>query len=71
LIEGEAVDFIGPDPADCGGLSETKWIAELAELHQVLIAPHFTFNGPIGLMASVYVSSTMPANFIALEFPLR
>jgi len=69
LIEKEAVDVVGPDPADCGGLSEIKWIAEFAELHQIMIAPHSGFNGPIGLMASVHVSSTMPANFIAMEFP--
>jgi L-alanine-DL-glutamate epimerase-like enolase superfamily enzyme len=69
LIEREAVDVVGPDPADCGGLSEIKWIAEHADLHQILIAPHSGLNGPIGLMASVHVSSTMPANFIAMEFP--
>ncbi|MEM3871577.1 MAG: mandelate racemase/muconate lactonizing enzyme family protein [Nitrososphaeria archaeon] len=69
LIEEEAVDIIGPDPADCGGLSEIKWIAEHADLHQILIAPHSGLNGPIGLMASVHASSTFPANLIAIEFP--
>ena len=28
LIEMHAVDVLGPDPLDCGGLAELKWICE-------------------------------------------
>jgi len=69
LIERNAVDIIGPDPCDAGGIAETKWIAELADLHGVLIAPHSGLNGPIELMAAVHMAATLPKNFIALEFP--
>ncbi|MEM2875581.1 MAG: mandelate racemase/muconate lactonizing enzyme family protein, partial [Candidatus Bathyarchaeia archaeon] len=69
LIERNAVDVVGPDPCDAGGIYETKWIAELADLHGVLIAPHSGLNGPIELMAAVHMAATLPKNFIALEFP--
>jgi L-alanine-DL-glutamate epimerase-like enolase superfamily enzyme len=69
LIERRAVDVIGPDPADVGGIAELKWIAEYAHLHGVLIAPHGTGNGLLGLAALVQVCATLPANFIAFEYP--
>jgi L-alanine-DL-glutamate epimerase-like enolase superfamily enzyme len=69
LIETQAVNIIGPDPADCGGLAEMKWIAEYADLHGILIAPHGTGNGLIGLACQVQVGATLPANFIAFEYP--
>ena len=49
LLEKKAVNIIGPDPLDVGGLAELKWIAEYADLHGVLIAPHGVGNGLIGL----------------------
>src|SRR5918992_420020 len=33
LIERHAVNIIGPDPADIGGMAELKWVAEYADLH--------------------------------------
>ncbi|MBB4123764.1 mandelate racemase/muconate lactonizing enzyme family protein [Martelella radicis] len=70
LIEARAVDVIGPDPADVGGLAELKWIAEYADLHGIMMAPHGTANGLIGLAALIQVSATLPANFIAFEYPI-
>ena len=69
LIEKRAVDVIGPDPADVGGIAELKWIAEYAHLHGVLMAPHGTGNGLLGLAALVQVCATLPPNFIAFEYP--
>ena len=69
LIERRAVDVIGPDPCDVGGIAELKWIAEYAHLHGVLMAPHGTGNGLLGLAALVQVCATLPANFIAFEYP--
>ncbi|MBV1694409.1 MAG: mandelate racemase/muconate lactonizing enzyme family protein [Hyphomicrobiales bacterium] len=69
LIERKAVRVIGPDPCDVGGLAELKWIAEYADLHGVMIAPHGTGNGLIGLAALVQVCATLPGNFIAFELP--
>jgi L-alanine-DL-glutamate epimerase-like enolase superfamily enzyme len=45
LIERNAVRIIGPDPCDVGGIAELKWIAEFADLHRVMIAPHGTPSG--------------------------
>jgi L-alanine-DL-glutamate epimerase-like enolase superfamily enzyme len=69
LIERHAVNVIGPDPCDVGGIAELKWIAEYADLHGILIAPHGTANGLLGLAALVQVCATLPHNFIAFEYP--
>jgi L-alanine-DL-glutamate epimerase-like enolase superfamily enzyme len=69
LIERHAVRIIGPDPCDVGGIAELKWIAEYADLHGILMAPHGTGNGLLGLAALVQVSATLPMNFIAFECP--
>ncbi len=49
LIEKQAVNVVGPDPEDVGGLAEMKWIAEYADLHGILMAPHGVLDGLIGL----------------------
>jgi L-alanine-DL-glutamate epimerase-like enolase superfamily enzyme len=70
LIEKKAVRIIGPDPLDIGGLAELKWVAEYADLHGVLMAPHGVADGLIGLAALVQVSATLPQNYIAFEYPV-
>ena len=71
LIETHAVRVVGPDPCDVGGIAELKWIAEYADLHGILMAPHGTGNGLLGLAALVQVCATLPHNFIAFEYPSR
>jgi len=68
LIDRHAIDILGPDPADMGGISELKWVAQHADLYGIKIAPHGTFNGLLGLAAQVQVGATMPENFIAFEY---
>jgi L-alanine-DL-glutamate epimerase-like enolase superfamily enzyme len=70
LLETRAVSVIGPDPCDVGGLAELKWIAEYADLHGVMMAPHGTGNGLLGLAALVQVAATLPHNLIAFEYPV-
>ncbi len=70
LIEKQAVNVVGPDPEDVGGLAELKWIAEYADLHGILVAPHGIFDGLIGLAAHVHVGAVMPQNYIAFEYPV-
>ena len=70
LLERKAVRIIGPDPEDVGGLAELKWVAEYADLHGVMIAPHGIIDGVIGLAALVQVCSTLPPNYIAFEYPV-
>jgi len=69
LIEKQAVDVLGPDPEDVGGIAELKWIAEYADLHNISIAPHGIFDGLFGLAAHVHMAAAMPQNFIAFEYP--
>ncbi|MBI4551231.1 MAG: mandelate racemase/muconate lactonizing enzyme family protein [Candidatus Latescibacteria bacterium] len=70
LIEKHAVNIIGPDPCDIGGIAELKWVAEYADLHSILIAPHGVGNGLLGLAALVQVAATLPHNYIAFEYPV-
>ena len=69
LIETSAVNILGPDPADVGGLAEMKFIAEYADLHGIMFAPHGRFDGLIGLAAHVQLAASLPDNYIAFELP--
>jgi L-alanine-DL-glutamate epimerase-like enolase superfamily enzyme len=68
LIETQAVDVLGPDPEDVGGIAELKWIAEYANLHSILVAPHGVFDGVFGVAAQVHMGAAMPQNYIAFEY---
>jgi len=70
LIEKNAVDIIGPDPCDVGGIAELKWTAEFADLYGVLVAPHGVLDGVIGSAALVQMAATLPKNYIAFEMPI-
>jgi len=69
LFEKQAINVVGPDPADVGGIAELKWIAEYADLHGVLMAPHGVLDGMFGIAAHVQMGATLPQNFVAFEFP--
>ncbi len=66
LLEQQAVDVIMPDIPKCGGLSECRKIANMAEIYYIPFAPH-NVSSPIGTMASAHVCATVP-NFMVLEF---
>jgi len=70
LIEKQAVNVIGPDPEDVGGIAELKWIAEYADLHGIQVAPHGIFDGLIGVAAHVHMAAALPQNYIAFEYPI-
>jgi len=70
LVERQAVRIIGPDPEDVGGLAELKWVAEYADMHGILMAPHGIYDGLIGLAGLVQVCATLPQNYIAFEYPV-
>ena len=70
LIEKQAINVIGPDPEDVGGIAELKWIAEYADLHGITVAPHGVFDGLIGLAAHVQMAAALPQNYIAFEYPI-
>lgn len=66
LVEEYAVDILTPDPSTCGGLAETKAIANRAEENYMIISPH-NVCGPIGTMACVHLGASIP-NFDVLEY---
>jgi galactonate dehydratase len=66
LLEKHAVDYIMPDITRCGGPSEMKRIATLAETHNIQVAPHNP-NGPLSTIASAHVCASIP-NFFRQEF---
>ena len=66
LIEKQAVDIVMPDIPKCGGLSECRKIANMAELYYMAFAPH-NVASPIGTMASCHVCASVP-NFLVIEF---
>lgn len=57
--------MIQPDICHCGGISEIKRIAALAEMYCIQVAPHNP-KGPIATAASIHACATIP-NFLILE----
>ncbi len=66
ILEKAAVDIIQPDFQKCGGLLESRRIADMAHVYYVSVAPHCVVS-PIGTMASCHVCAAIP-NFVALEW---
>ncbi|PWD98306.1 mandelate racemase/muconate lactonizing enzyme family protein [Marinilabilia rubra] len=66
LLEKHVVDVIMPDITRCGGPSEMKRMATMAEIFNVLLAPHNP-NGPLSTLASAQVCAAVP-NFFRQEF---
>jgi galactonate dehydratase len=69
ILERRAADILMPDITRCGGISEMRKIASLAECYNVPIAPHNP-NGPISTIASAHVMAAIP-NFFRQEFMLQ
>ena len=66
VLEQHICDIIMPDITRCGGPSEMKRIATMAEAYNVLVAPHNP-NGPLCTLASAHVCASIP-NFFRCEF---
>lgn len=66
LLEKQAADIIMPDVPKCGGLAESKKIANYAEVYYVPFAPHLV-STPLGTMATCQMLATIP-NFLVLEW---
>jgi L-alanine-DL-glutamate epimerase-like enolase superfamily enzyme len=59
LLEAEAAGIVMLDLSWCGGLSEARKIAAMAEAYQLPIAPH-DCTGPVVLAASTHLSLHAP-----------
>ena len=66
LLAKQAATIIQPDICICGGLSEMKKIAALAEAHYVTVAPHNPL-GPLATAINVHFAATTH-NFLILEY---
>jgi galactonate dehydratase len=65
LLQAGGCHVAQPDVMHCGGLTETKRIAALADMYTVPIAPHNP-GGPICTLASMHLAAAIP-NFLVLE----
>ncbi|EWY41730.1 dehydratase [Skermanella stibiiresistens SB22] len=59
LLEADATDIVMLDLAWCGGLTEGRKIAALAEAHAKPLAPH-DCTGPVTLMAGLHLALHAP-----------
>ena len=67
LLELKAASLLQPDITHCGGITEMKAIANLAEAHYAGMLPHAK-EGMIGAVASMHVAASIP-NFVCHELP--
>ena len=65
VLEKGAASIIQLDVGQCGGITESKKIAAIAEAHYAMIAPHM-FCGPIASAAAIQIDTCSP-NFLIQE----
>jgi L-alanine-DL-glutamate epimerase-like enolase superfamily enzyme len=65
LLENRAARIIMPDICWCGGISEAKKIAAMAEIHYLPVAPH-NCGGPVLHAASLHLAANV-TNLYVLE----
>ncbi|MBM3676362.1 MAG: D-galactonate dehydratase [Actinobacteria bacterium] len=63
LLEKRACSVIQPDITHCGGLTEARRIAALAETYRVALAPHNP-QGPVSTAASIELGLATPSYVI-------
>src|SRR5690554_108743 len=63
LFEKRAASVIQPDITHCGGLSEVRKIAAMAEAYKISIAPHNP-QGPVSTAASIEFGFSTPSYII-------
>jgi galactonate dehydratase len=59
ILNNRLVDYIMPDVAWCGGISELRRIAAMAEAQFIRVSPHDAL-GPVAIAAGFQVCMTMP-----------
>ncbi|SIO34575.1 galactonate dehydratase [Singulisphaera sp. GP187] len=65
FLKAGAVHLLQPDVVNCGGLTQARKIAALAEAYGIGLAPHNP-NGPLATAASVQLAASIP-NLTMLE----
>ena len=67
LIEYGKVAFVQPDISRCGGFTEAKKIAALAELHSINVVPHCWSSGIVEAAALHLIASVPNANLLEYD----
>ncbi len=65
ILETGGASLLQPDPCHCGGISETRKIATMAETYYAGLAPHNPY-GPLATAVSVHIDLVSP-NFVIQE----
>ena len=65
VLEKKAAQIIQLDVGQCGGITEAKKIASIAEAHYAMIAPHM-YCGPIVVAFAIQIDTCSP-NFLIQE----
>ena len=63
VLENRAARIIMPDICWCGGISEAKKIASMAEAYYLPVAPH-NCGGPVLHVASAHLAANLPNLYI-------
>ena len=65
LLQARAAEVYQPDPSHCGGITETRKIAAMAEASYCSVAPHNPL-GPINTQVCLHLGMALP-NFLIQE----
>ena len=65
VLEAQAAQILQLDVGQCGGITEAKKIASMAEAHYAVIAPHM-YCGPVAAAAAIQIDTCSP-NFMIQE----
>ncbi|MBT4484422.1 MAG: mandelate racemase/muconate lactonizing enzyme family protein [Candidatus Latescibacteria bacterium] len=63
IISRHIVSYLNPDIVHCGGISEIKKIAAMAEAQFIKMSPHYTYS-KIGVMAELHIGLNVPNSVI-------
>jgi 2-dehydro-3-deoxyphosphogalactonate aldolase len=65
VLKKQAAQILQVDVGQCGGITEAKKIASMAEAHYAMIAPHM-YCGPVAAAAAIQIDTCSP-NFLIQE----
>ena len=63
IIAKRLVSYLNPDIVHCGGISEFKKIAAMAEAQYIEVSPHITYS-KVGLTAEIHMGLNCPNSVI-------
>jgi galactonate dehydratase len=63
IISRHIVSYLNPDVVHCGGISEMKKIAAMAEAQFIQISPHITYSR-VGILAELHIGMNCPNSVI-------